>query len=78
MKADAHPNITRYFAKEEDGDFIYLALELCDASLASHVEEHSNANSSDISAEFCRRQEEGGKFFLEVALSLTILLKLCS
>jgi len=59
MKADAHPNITRYFAKEEDGDFIYLALELCDTSLASHVEEHSNANSSDISAEFCRRQEEG-------------------
>eukprot|EP00960_Hanusia_phi_P038169 753310-Hanusia_phi.AAC.1 len=79
MKADAHPNITRYFAKEEDGDFIYLALELCEASLASHVEEHSGANSSDISAEFCRRkEEEGTPPCLSPLLLLTLLVQLCS
>lgn len=35
IKADAHPSVVRYFAKEEDGDFVYLALELCETSLAA-------------------------------------------
>jgi len=33
IDSDQHPNVIRYFAKEEDEQFIYLALELCPYSL---------------------------------------------
>lgn len=33
MESDGHPNVVRYFLKEVCGDFVYLALELCDVSL---------------------------------------------
>jgi serine/threonine-protein kinase/endoribonuclease IRE1 len=33
IKSDCHPNVVRYFLKEVRGDFVYLALELCDLSL---------------------------------------------
>lgn len=33
VESDEHPHVVRYFAKEEDGDFIYLALTLCVATL---------------------------------------------
>ena len=33
IKSDGHPNVVRYFLKEMRGDFVYLALELCDLSL---------------------------------------------
>lgn len=33
IDADGHPNVVRYFLKEVRGDFVYLALELCDMSL---------------------------------------------
>lgn len=33
IDSDEHPNIVRCFALEEDGEFIYLALERCDMSL---------------------------------------------
>ncbi|KAL9650574.1 hypothetical protein ABK040_004790 [Willaertia magna] len=29
IQSDSHPNIVRYYAQEEDEQFIYLALELC-------------------------------------------------
>ena len=55
LRADAHPNITRYYAKEEDGDFVYLALELCAGSLAAKIESTSNASSNELSAEYLQR-----------------------
>jgi len=33
ISSDGHPNVVRYFLKEARGDFVYLALELCDMSL---------------------------------------------
>lgn len=33
IESDGHPNVVRYFLKETRGDFVYLALELCDLSL---------------------------------------------
>ncbi len=33
IESDGHPNVVRYFLKETRGDFVYLALELCDMSL---------------------------------------------
>lgn len=33
IESDGHPNVVRYFLKELRGDFVYLALELCDMSL---------------------------------------------
>lgn len=32
--SDEHPNVIRVFAMEEDREFVYLALERCDGSLA--------------------------------------------
>ena len=34
---DRHPNILRYFAKEEDENFIYIGTELCEGNLASFI-----------------------------------------
>jgi serine/threonine-protein kinase/endoribonuclease IRE1 len=33
IESDGHANVVRYFLKETRGDFVYLALELCDLSL---------------------------------------------
>lgn len=33
IESDGHPNVVRYHIKETRGDFVYLALELCDLSL---------------------------------------------
>ena len=37
LKVDQHPNILRYFAKEEDDNFIYLGTELCECSLTTLI-----------------------------------------
>ncbi|XP_039205601.1 serine/threonine-protein kinase/endoribonuclease IRE2 isoform X3 [Crotalus tigris] len=37
-ESDAHPNVVRYFCTEADGQFHYIALELCSASLQQYVE----------------------------------------
>ncbi|CAB9519579.1 Inactive serine/threonine-protein kinase/endoribonuclease IRE1-like [Seminavis robusta] len=37
IESDGHPNVVRYFLKEVKGDFVYLALELCDLSLNSLI-----------------------------------------
>jgi len=33
QESDYHGNIIRYFCKEKHGDFLYIALEFCEASL---------------------------------------------
>jgi serine/threonine-protein kinase/endoribonuclease IRE1 len=38
IDSDEHPNIVRCFALEEDGEFLYLALERCDMSLNDAME----------------------------------------
>ena len=38
IDSDEHPNVVRCFALEEDNEFIYLALERCDMSLADALE----------------------------------------
>lgn len=37
---EASPHVVRYFAMEEDSEFIYLALELCAGTLAERVTQH--------------------------------------
>ena len=39
ISSDGHPNVVRYFLKEARGDFVYLALELCDLSLHDMIAE---------------------------------------
>jgi serine/threonine-protein kinase/endoribonuclease IRE1 len=38
QESDDHPNVIRYFYKEAKENFLYIALELCPASLADIVE----------------------------------------
>eukprot|EP01105_Mastigella_eilhardi_P025885 TRINITY_DN71_c1_g4_i2.p1 TRINITY_DN71_c1_g4~~TRINITY_DN71_c1_g4_i2.p1 ORF type:complete len:575 (-),score=124.35 TRINITY_DN71_c1_g4_i2:19-1743(-) len=38
LESDEHPNVVRYFAREEDDDFIYLALSYCEQTLTKFVE----------------------------------------
>lgn len=37
VKSDGHPNVVRYFATEDVGQFIHLVLERCECTLASEV-----------------------------------------
>ncbi|CAM9850931.1 unnamed protein product, partial [Phaeothamnion confervicola] len=34
IDCDGHPNVVRYFVREESGEFVYLALQLCELSLS--------------------------------------------
>eukprot|EP00111_Clytia_hemisphaerica_P015843 TCONS_00046798-protein len=38
-ESDEHPNVIRYFCTEEDKQFRYIALELCQATLQDYVQE---------------------------------------
>ena len=37
IASDEHPNVVRCFAMEEDGDFLYLALERCNYNLNDYI-----------------------------------------
>uniref|UniRef100_A0A6U5FW69 non-specific serine/threonine protein kinase n=1 Tax=Corethron hystrix TaxID=216773 RepID=A0A6U5FW69_9STRA len=37
IESDGHPNVVRYFLKEVAGEFVYLALELCELSLQDAI-----------------------------------------
>ena len=42
-ESDDHPNVIRYFAQEQGAGFLYIALELCPASLADVIDKpHQN------------------------------------
>jgi len=41
QESDDHPNVIRYFDKEVAGGFLYIALELCPASLQDVIEKSS-------------------------------------
>ncbi|XP_026998711.2 serine/threonine-protein kinase/endoribonuclease IRE1 [Tachysurus fulvidraco] len=44
-ESDEHPNVIRYFCTERDRQFIYIAIELCAATLQQYVEDLSCLNS---------------------------------
>jgi len=44
IESDGHPNVVRYFLKEIRGDFVYLALELCDMNLQDLIVSLSKYN----------------------------------
>ncbi|KAG8965354.1 bifunctional endoribonuclease/protein kinase ire1 [Tulasnella sp. 419] len=50
QESDDHPNVIRYYFKESKNNFLYIALELCPASLADIVERPDNFK--DISIGF--------------------------
>lgn len=50
IESDGHPNVVRYFLKEVRGDFVYLALELCDMSLADLIYSIESASSAQRSS----------------------------
>jgi serine/threonine protein kinase len=37
IRSDGHGNVVRYFLKEQQGEFVYLALQLCRMSLRDFV-----------------------------------------
>lgn len=39
QESDDHPNVIRYFCKEQRGTFLYIALELCPASLFELIDQ---------------------------------------
>lgn len=50
IQSDQHPNVLRYYAKEEDTSFIYLALELCAGTIQDLIEEDA-ASADDLAGE---------------------------
>ena len=42
QESDDHPNVIRYYDKESAGEFLYIALELCPASLQDVIEKSYN------------------------------------
>lgn len=49
-ESDDHPNVIRYFYQEAQGTFLYIAIELCPASLADLIERPDNFK--DIAVSF--------------------------
>lgn len=55
-ESDDHPNVIRYYSQEMRGDFLYIALERCAASLAdviekpNHFRNLANAGQKDLPA----------------------------
>ena len=56
--SDAHPSVLRCFAMEEDDEFIYLALEKCQGTLADFV---NSANYAAILSQSVRQVQEQKK-----------------
>lgn len=54
-----HPNIVRYLATENDGQFIYIALELAEFTLASLIEADKLSDVGMSREELCRQSALG-------------------
>eukprot|EP01080_Neovahlkampfia_damariscottae_P012370 gene12370-6038_t len=48
IKSDRHGNILTYFGSEEDEDFVYLFLELCDFTLKDLIKSKKNYDKLDL------------------------------
>lgn len=49
LKADAHPNIVRYYDMEEDNDFLYIAIEECAGNLEDLIKMARHDRGEDAS-----------------------------
>ncbi|CAN0261910.1 unnamed protein product [Discosporangium mesarthrocarpum] len=54
IESDGHPNVVRYFVREEAGEFVYLALQLCQLSLHNAMAQIHNVMVR------ARKRTEGG------------------
>jgi serine/threonine-protein kinase/endoribonuclease IRE1 len=52
QESDEHPNVIRYYFQEARSDFLYIALELCPASLADIIERPDNEQFLEITCGF--------------------------
>ncbi|KAJ8486815.1 hypothetical protein ONZ45_g14539 [Pleurotus djamor] len=52
QESDDHPNVIRYYYQEASGGFLYIALELCPASLADIIEAPDREQWHDIAMTF--------------------------
>ncbi|PPQ92502.1 hypothetical protein CVT25_010335 [Psilocybe cyanescens] len=52
QESDDHPNVIRYYYQESQGNFLYIALELCPASLADIIECPDRDQWRDIAINF--------------------------
>jgi serine/threonine protein kinase len=53
IRSDGHANVVRYFLKEQKGEFVYLALQLCKMSLRDFVlklQRHQNSTQAALRA----------------------------
>jgi serine/threonine-protein kinase/endoribonuclease IRE1 len=57
IESDGHPNVVRYFLKEVRGDFVYLALELCDMNLQDLIVSLSKHNLKETMARQDKKRE---------------------
>ena len=48
QKSDAHPNVIRYYYQETRGNFLFIAIELCRASLADVISRPNRDEWKDI------------------------------
>ncbi|KAL0946142.1 hypothetical protein HGRIS_012407 [Hohenbuehelia grisea] len=52
QESDDHPNVIRYYYQEASGGFLYIALELCPASLAEVIETPDRDHCHEIALTF--------------------------
>ncbi|TFK75656.1 hypothetical protein BDN72DRAFT_885694 [Pluteus cervinus] len=52
QESDDHPNVIRYYYQEAHANFLYIALELCPASLADIIEQPDKDQFRDIAIAF--------------------------
>jgi serine/threonine-protein kinase/endoribonuclease IRE1 len=52
QESDDHPNVIRYYYQEAHENFLYIALELCPASLADIIENPNQDQWRDIAINF--------------------------
>lgn len=64
IESDGHPNVVRYFLKELRGDFVYLALELCDLSLHDLIGHLRNRLEQSSDSESLQRIFQSSKLIL--------------
>ena len=60
MKIDRHPNILKYFAKEEDENFIYIGTELCELNLATFIQDKTHSLRQEMTVKLILKQTADG------------------
>ena len=66
IRSDGHPNVVRYFLREQNGEFVYLVLQLCRMSLRDFVMHIQRAK---IANQRQKRGSQGAQDALEQGLS---------